>query len=33
MQYLEKYEIDLDPQYDDILGQYRRKPWSKFVNA
>ncbi|KAL7409591.1 kinase-like domain-containing protein [Mrakia frigida] len=31
--YLEKYDIDLEPAYDDILGHYRRKPWSKFVNA
>lgn len=30
-QYLEKYDIDLDAQYDDILGRYLRKPWQKFV--
>ncbi|RKP13876.1 hypothetical protein BJ684DRAFT_9448 [Piptocephalis cylindrospora] len=30
-QYVEKYEIDLDPQYDDILGRYQRRPWEKFV--
>lgn len=32
-QYLEKYDIDLDPQYDDILGRYQRKPWSRFVTT
>lgn len=31
--YLEKYDIDLDPQYDDILGTYARKPWSRFITS
>ncbi|KAL7408858.1 kinase-like domain-containing protein [Mrakia frigida] len=31
--YLEKYDIDLDPQYDDILGRYQRKPWSRFITS
>lgn len=31
--YLEKYEIELDPQYDDILGRYQRKPWGRFVTS
>ncbi|GAA6021692.1 hypothetical protein JCM10207_008542 [Rhodosporidiobolus poonsookiae] len=31
--YLEKYDIDLSPEFDDILGRYARKPWSRFVTA
>ena len=31
--YLERYEIELDPQYDDILGRYQRKPWSRFITS
>ncbi|CAO1614785.1 unnamed protein product [Sympodiomycopsis kandeliae] len=31
--YLEKYDIELDPQYDDILGRYQRKPWARFVTS
>lgn len=31
--YLDKYEIELDAQYDDILGRFQRKPWHSFVNA
>lgn len=31
--YLEKYDIELDPQYDDILGRYPKKAWGRFVNA
>lgn len=30
-EYLDKYQIDLDPQYDEILGRYQRRPWSRFV--
>jgi hypothetical protein len=33
LQYLEKYDIDLDPQYDEILGRYQRKPWSRFITS
>jgi len=29
--YLNKYGIDLDPVYDDILGRHPKKPWAKFV--
>ena len=32
-EYLDKYDIELDPQYDEILSRYPRKPWSSFVNA
>lgn len=31
--YLDKYEIELDPQYDDILGRFQKKPWHSFVNS
>ncbi|OLL22712.1 Casein kinase II subunit alpha [Neolecta irregularis DAH-3] len=31
--YCEKYDIELDAHYDDILGRYPRKPWQKFVNS
>lgn len=31
--YLEKYDHDLDPQYDEILGRYQRKPWGRFVTS
>jgi len=31
--YIAKYEIQLDPQYDGILGRYPRKPWSRFVTT
>jgi casein kinase II subunit alpha len=29
--YLEKYQIQLGPEYED-LGQYTRRPWSRFIN-
>ncbi|KAI7852599.1 Pkinase-domain-containing protein [Circinella umbellata] len=29
--YLDKYDIELDQQYHDILGRYPRKQWSKFI--
>ncbi|KAJ3198707.1 Casein kinase II subunit alpha, partial [Clydaea vesicula] len=31
--YLEKYKIELDSQFDEILGRYPRKPWTRFVTA
>jgi len=31
--YLEKYDIELDSQYDEILGRYPRKAWSRFVTT
>lgn len=30
-EYLDKYSIQLGPEYED-LGQYTRRPWSRFVN-
>ncbi|KAI5285346.1 Casein kinase II subunit alpha [Ascosphaera aggregata] len=32
-EYLDKYDIELDPQYDEILKRFPRKPWASFVNA
>ncbi|CAO3632109.1 unnamed protein product [Mucor hiemalis] len=29
--YLDKYGINLDKQYHDILGRYACKPWAKFI--
>lgn len=30
--YLDKYDIELDAQYDDILGRFPKKSWHQFVN-
>ncbi|KAI0932553.1 hypothetical protein AcW2_001150 [Taiwanofungus camphoratus] len=32
-QYIEKYDIALDPQYDDLLGNYPKKPWTRFITS
>merc|ERR1712039_765346 len=32
-EYLDKYNMELDPHFDDILGKHSRKAWSKFVTA
>lgn len=31
--FIHKYDVELDPVFDDILGRYERKPWTKFVTA
>ncbi|GAB1740868.1 hypothetical protein NU219Hw_g5947t1 [Hortaea werneckii] len=31
--YLDKYDIELDAQYDDILGRFPKKSWHSFVNS
>lgn len=31
--YLDKYEIELDAQYDDILGRFQKKNWNSFINS
>jgi serine/threonine protein kinase len=31
--YLDRYDIELDAQYDDILSRYPKKPWHSFINA
>mmetsp|Transcript_8197 Transcript_8197/g.16132 ORF Transcript_8197/g.16132 Transcript_8197/m.16132 type:complete len:355 (+) Transcript_8197:2557-3621(+) len=33
LKYLQKYGLELDDAYDGVLGQYSRKPWSKFINS
>lgn len=30
---IEKYDISLDPQYDDMLQMWPKKPWQKFVTS
>ncbi|KAF1775049.1 hypothetical protein JG687_00000197 [Phytophthora cactorum] len=29
--YLTTYDLELDPQYDGILGTHTKKPWEKFI--
>lgn len=31
--YLDRYDIELDAQYDDILSRYPKKSWHSFINA
>jgi len=31
-EYINKYQVELDSQFDAILGRYPRKPWEKFVH-
>jgi casein kinase II subunit alpha len=31
--YLEKYDIELDPHFDGILTPHTKKPWTKFITA
>ncbi|EPY84768.1 casein kinase II subunit alpha-like protein [Camelus ferus] len=31
--YLKKYHIDLDPHFNDILGQHSRKRWENFIHS
>ncbi|KAL9082112.1 MAG: hypothetical protein Q9159_006703 [Coniocarpon cinnabarinum] len=31
--YLDKYDIELDAQYDDILGRFPKRNWQSFVNS
>jgi casein kinase II subunit alpha len=32
-EYLDKYDLELDPHFDGILGRNPPKPWSRFVTA
>ncbi len=32
-EYLDKYDIELDQLYDDILGRFPKKNWHSFVNS
>jgi len=29
--YLEKYSLELDPHFDDLLDRHTKKPWNKFI--
>jgi casein kinase II subunit alpha len=31
-EYLDKYDLELDPHFDGILGRHSKKPWLRFVN-
>ena len=32
-EYLDKYDLELDPHFDGILGRHSKKPWIRFVTA
>ena len=32
-EYLEKYKIDLDPRFHDILTRHSRKRWERFIRS
>jgi len=32
-EYLDKYDLELDPRFDDVLGRHSRKEWAKFVTV
>ncbi|CAD6184143.1 unnamed protein product [Caenorhabditis auriculariae] len=32
-EYVAKYQIDLDPRFNDILGRHSRKRWERFIHA
>lgn len=29
--YLDKYDLELDPHFDGILGRHQKKPWNRFT--
>lgn len=31
--YIEKYHIELDPRFNDILGRHSRKRWERFIHS
>lgn len=31
--YIDKYSLELDPHFDDVLGRHSRKAWTKFVTS
>jgi hypothetical protein len=31
--YLDKYDLELDPHFDGILGRHSQKPWQKFITS
>jgi casein kinase II subunit alpha len=30
-EYLEKYDLELDPHFDELLGRHTKKQWQRFV--
>ncbi|CAG9529690.1 unnamed protein product [Cercopithifilaria johnstoni] len=32
-EYIDKYQIDLDPRFNDILGRHSKKRWERFVHS
>uniref|UniRef100_A0A7S2RD37 non-specific serine/threonine protein kinase n=1 Tax=Mucochytrium quahogii TaxID=96639 RepID=A0A7S2RD37_9STRA len=32
LSYLEKYDLEIDPHFDGVLGKHSKKPWTKFVH-
>lgn len=32
-EYIDKYQIELDPRFNDILGRHSRKRWERFVHS
>ena len=32
-EYLDRYDLDLESQFEGLLGRHARKPWSRFVNS
>lgn len=32
-EYIAKYQIELDPRFNDILGRHSRKRWERFVHS
>lgn len=30
-EYVEKYRVDLDPRYNELLGRHSKKRWERFV--
>ncbi|KAL6132694.1 hypothetical protein ACLB2K_064933 [Fragaria x ananassa] len=31
--YVNEYDLEFDPELDELVGRHSRKPWSKFINA
>jgi casein kinase II subunit alpha len=31
--YLDKYDLELDSHFDEVIGRHQRKPWTKFVTS
>ncbi|CAN0487458.1 unnamed protein product, partial [Discosporangium mesarthrocarpum] len=30
--YLDRYDLELDPHFDGIMGRHSHRPWQKFIN-